>query len=226
MRRMFVFTVLALLLATAPVTAQVELVADVKKDLVDRRVIPNPQRENCDAFQILARVAWQLREQGAHLFRKTPGQNGCTWNGQRYSHDAIAFPTGWADILESAGPPANVNGPQWDWEAAVVAVHDRALFAAPFNLDPAPPIVTPPVIVPVPIPQPPAPSPQPLPTVDLCTAQIALLRTELAAVNANITEGRTENRNFFQRVAGEWKRILGVAALLVGGIVTGAGVSK
>ena len=169
------------------------------------------------------RVAWQLRAQGAKLFRKTEAQNGCTWGGQRFSHDAIAFPTGWADLLVSAGPPANVNGPDWQWHPGAIAVEDPALFAPPFDLDPAPPIGTPPIVIP-PVIAPPVALP-PLPAFDACAAQIALLRGELAVVNANITAGREENRGFFARLAGEWKRILGVASLIGGGILTGR-VSK
>src|SRR6188474_2120392 len=101
---------LALLLA-APASAQTleqlatrsgAFVQAVKDDLVQRGVIPTPQVTNCDAFQITARVAWYLRAQGAKLIPKTPAQNGCTWLGVRYSHDAIAFADGWADLLVGA----------------------------------------------------------------------------------------------------------------------------
>jgi len=145
MRNRVLTIALLLLTFSAPLAAQDRsktYVAAVKADLIARGIIPNPQTDNCHAFQIVARVAWGLRAQGARLLTKTPAQNGCTWLGVRYSHDVITFADGWADLLRSAGPPANVNEPDWQWTAS----GPSAGAVAPFDLDAgtAPPVVTPP----------------------------------------------------------------------------------
>lgn len=94
-----------------------QFVADIKNDLISRGIIPTEQSTNCHAFDITGRVAWHLRGEGAKLVRKTKPQNGCYKDGENdgFSHDAIAFPSKgfWADILSSAGPPDNGNGPVW-----------------------------------------------------------------------------------------------------------------
>lgn len=127
---------------------------------------------NCDAFQITARVAWALRSQGAQLFVKTPAQNGCVWNGVKYGLDTIAFPDGWVDILSSAGPPANTNGPQWDWHPGA----PTGVLAPPFDLDAGTPPVVPPPSVPPSDPGVPPPVP---------TEIIAQLFLEMQAVRMN-----------------------------------------
>lgn len=112
-----------------PVQNQTALVKRIKDELIAKG---QTFTTNCDAFAITGRVAWALRDQGARLIVKTPGQNGCTWtNGVRYSHDAIAFSDGWVDCLESAGPPLNTNGPTWGW----TAVPPTGPLAEPFNLE-------------------------------------------------------------------------------------------
>lgn len=130
-------------------TDQTALVARIKADLVARG---QTFTTNCDSFQITARVAWELWSQGAKLILKRPEQNGCTWAGVRYSHDAIAFSDGWADLLASAGPPANENRPSWQWHAGETFPADQ--LAYPFKMDAAP---TPDP----PTPWPPAPPPSP-----------------------------------------------------------------
>jgi len=112
---------------------------------------------NCDAAQITFRVAWVLRAEGAMLIRKSAAQNGCVWNGVKYSHDALQFPDGWADLLGSAGPPANVNTPSWQWTAGATNTADATKYAPPFDPDAgsAPPVVTPPPVVDPPPPLPP-----------------------------------------------------------------------
>jgi len=156
MRRIPALALALLVLTAAPLAAQDPLdqlaarsgafVQAVKNDLVVRGVIPTPQRDNCDSFQITARVAWRLRAQGAKLIPKTPAQNGCTWLGVRYSHDAIAFPDGWADLLVGAGPPLNQNQPAWQFSAT----GPSAGAVAPFDLDPVITITTPPPVTPPP----------------------------------------------------------------------------
>jgi hypothetical protein len=88
---------------------------------------------NCDTFEILGRVGWELRTDGAKLILKRPEQNGCTYLGVRYSHDALAFPGGWVDALVKAGPPENVNEPAWQWHPGEYIPQE--LQAAPFDLD-------------------------------------------------------------------------------------------
>jgi len=109
---------------------------------------------NCDAFQITARVAWVLRSEGATLIKKSAAQNGCVYLGQKYSHDALQFADGWADLLASAGPPANINTPTWQWTAGATNTADATKFAAPVDLDAGapviPPVVSPPVDPPLP----------------------------------------------------------------------------
>jgi hypothetical protein len=115
-----------------PIQDQTVLVKRIKDELIAKGKTFNT---NCDAFEITGRVAWALRDQGARLIVKTPGQNGCTWtNGVRYSHDAIAFSDGWVDCLVSAGPPLNTNGPSWSWTAGP----STGPLAEPFDLDPTP----------------------------------------------------------------------------------------
>src|SRR6185436_10638619 len=108
--------------ALMPIPNQTALVTEVKQDCLTRGVIPSPQTSNRDSFQITGRVAWRLRDKGAKLVLKNAAQNGYTledgpYAGARVSHDAIAFSDGWADCLTNAGPPANGNGPTWQWTA-------------------------------------------------------------------------------------------------------------
>lgn len=83
-----------------------DLVERVKNYLITKGVIFNT---HCASYEIVRRVAWVLRDQGAGLLA-TFHTSQC--NG--FSSDLIAFPDGSVvDILQSAGPPANLNGPQW-----------------------------------------------------------------------------------------------------------------
>lgn len=93
------------LLIASPAGAQSSVVASVKADLQARGVDITGE---CGAFQIVKRVAWQLRAQGAGLVAKQGGSQ-C----QGYSTDLIQFapPAGhWVDILQDAG---GQNVPQW-----------------------------------------------------------------------------------------------------------------
>ena len=123
-----------------PVSSQKDLVADIKAQLVAKG---QTFTTNCDAFQITGRVAWALRDRGAMLIKKSAAQNGCVlaagpFTGQKVSHDAIAFPDGWVDLLVSAGPPANVNGPAWDWHDAAAPPPTTVLL--PYDLDAGQPL--------------------------------------------------------------------------------------
>lgn len=207
---------LLVLAVAAPAAAQhgsAALVAKVKTEALAAGRLRVPAQDNCDAFQITVRVAWALRAEGAKLFLKNAGQNGCTYyNGVRYSHDAIAFPDGFADVLASAGPPANENRPSWQFTAG--GPPNPALVADPFDLDagqePPPIIVVPPV------------------GLDLSgvAAQLALLNAKVdelarasgeahASINQNVSDGRAENRSFFSAIAQHWKSIVAVAAPVV-----------
>lgn len=205
---------LVLGLAT-PAAAQhgsTDLVAKVKTEALAAGRLRVPPQDNCDAFQITVRVAWQLRAEGAKLFLKNPAQNGCTWNGVRFGHDAIAFPDGFADILASAGPPANENRPAWQFVAG--APTNPSLLADPFDLDAG--AGSPPPVVVVP------------PSLDLSgvPAQLAALTAKVdelarvsaeahASINQNVTDGRVENRGFFETVGRHWKSIVAVAGPVV-----------
>jgi len=107
-----------------PIPSQVPLLEQIKRDLLARGIIPPNPADNRAPFEIVSRLAWALRGQGARLLRKGPAQNGYTIEsgphaGERYSHDAISFPDGWVDCLANAGPPANENRPVWGWTDAV-----------------------------------------------------------------------------------------------------------
>ncbi len=99
MKRLF----LLCLLIAAPVSAQQSVVETVKADVVRRGI--NISGE-CGAFEIVKRVAWTLRSQGAGLVAK-PGGNNC----DGFSVDLIQFTDGrWVDVLSDAG---GLNGPAW-----------------------------------------------------------------------------------------------------------------
>lgn len=144
MKRIFMSTLICLLMANAAF-AQASLVAQVKDALI---LQGQTFTTNCDAFEITRRVAWLLRAEGAQLVGKTDAQNGCVFGTRKYSHDVIAFPTGWRDILHSAGPPANVNEPAWD----LTGTSPDAPLYAPFESGGVvvPPILPPVVTVPPP----------------------------------------------------------------------------
>ncbi len=149
------------------------LVQTIKADLV-----ANGARfqTNEDAAQITWRVAWHLRDQGARLFLKTPAQNGAVYQGLKYGHDTIAFPDGWVDCLVSAGPPANGNGPTWDWHPGAPS----GALAPPFDLD----ATTEPIVIVDPDP-PATPSSPPDPVLALAalTFQLALLQERVGLLH-------------------------------------------
>lgn len=92
------------------------------------------------------------------------------------------------------------------WESWLEVGHgDLGRVQTPARFLPSAPVVAPPVVTP-PIYVPPAP----LPSIDLSGvyAQIAALSVKLDAINQNVTDGRAENRSFFQAVAANWKGIV------------------
>lgn len=226
MRKLVTLVLVLLIAAPIPAFAQdpsqshADVVDRVKNDLMIRGVIPIPQRDNCDSFQITVRVAWELRAAGAKLFLKNAAQNGCTWrNGIRYSHDAIAFPNGFVDLLRDAGPPVNGNWPVWQWKAT--GPSNPATLADPFNLDEAA------------APPPPPPAEQLLPSTDLTPllyrldllastpaalarieAQLAALEQEQKATREDIAKARTDANTFL-------KQALQYVAPIVGALLAG-----
>ncbi len=128
-----------------------QIVEQVKIALITRG---QRWKTNEDAFQITGRVAWILRAQGAMLVGKNPGQNGADTPVGRVSHDAIAFPGGWKDVLAGAGPEDNFNLPCWEPTgssgAQLIAPYDLDLGATPDVPAPVEPAPVPPVVVPAP----------------------------------------------------------------------------
>jgi len=136
-----------------PISSQVPLLEQIKRDLLARGIIPPNPTDNRAPFEIVSRLAWALRAQGARLLRKGPAQNGYTIEsgphaGERYSHDAISFPDGWVDCLANAGPPANENRPVWGWTDAVRDPSNPNT-AEPFDPDAATAHLAPPAPAPV-----------------------------------------------------------------------------
>lgn len=132
-----------LVLIPIQASAQVELVASIKADLVARGV---NLAGSCGALEITKRVAWALRSQGVGLLDK-PNGNNC----QGYSVDYLVFPDmSGRDILGDGGGD---NVPEWDAEPNEPPGTFAGRWRAP--IDPAdtgipvPPPV-PPVIVTVP----------------------------------------------------------------------------
>ena len=170
-----------------PIPSQVPLLEEIKRDLLARGVIPPNPTDNRAPFEIISRLAWALRGQGARLIRKAPAQNGYTIEsgphaGERYSHDALSFPDGWVDCLASAGPPANENRPVWGWTDAV-RDPNSANAAEPF--DPDAPTATAPSLAP---PQATIPTQQPAVAdseVARAVGQIAALLQEMRAAQEN-----------------------------------------
>ncbi len=191
-------------------TDRTYLVREVRADLEARGIyqaaLPDGNRA---AWEITARVVWACRHEGARLVVKTAGQNGYTFHDIRYSHDAIAFPTGWVDCLIGAGPPDNQNEPGWGW-------HDGAISgptADPFDLDAG--------LSPLPGPIPPeVPLPEPEPEVPPhdWSALTALL-TEAADRLSLIEHGQEQFLSRLIMINAELAKIQATQAKGVGGRV-------
>lgn len=117
-----------LLAGAAPVFAQrpdhADVVTAVKADLDARHM---DLAGACGAFEVVKRVAWQLRSEGAGL-RAKAGGSGCVWQGVLYAADIVSYPDGTnVDMLIDAG---GSNVPAWNVyppDAAVIAFHRPAL---------------------------------------------------------------------------------------------------
>lgn len=128
---------LALVFVASPLFAQQSVVVQVKADLLARGF--NLSGE-CGAFEVVKRVAWNLRGQGFGLVAKSGGSN-C----QGYSTDLIQSASQWVDILGDAG---GQNEPQWSPHSDVTPSMWRPA------IDPGDTPTPVPVPVPVPVPTP------------------------------------------------------------------------
>lgn len=180
-------------------TAQVEVVAAVKNDLVARGVnLAGP----CGAFEITKRVAWVLRAQGVGLLDK-PGGNNC----QGYSVDYLVFPDfSGRDILGDGG---GENAPQWSGEPNEPAGAFAGRWRAPF--DPGD------VVGPAPGPMPPTP-PQ---TPNLDQQILDAIKAHEAAQAVE----RAKAEAFRQAVGREWAKfglfLTKYVLPVVGGLLVG-----
>lgn len=226
MRLIIILLVATFLTTSAAVaTAQQSVVADVKAKLV---AAGQQWHTNCDAFEITRRVACRT---GASLIPKFGSQNGCYPPGHPngYSHDAIAFgpaPAGpWFDVLVSAGPDANVNGPTWSrtnpYPVALVQ---------PWSCNEPETPALPPVLPPPPVtePQPPAP-PAPLPAIDLSpflnsqqvlAYKIGELQTLIETLRAELRAFVEHEDQRWAKVNAAWKKVLAIVGAAGPAIVT------
>jgi hypothetical protein len=144
-----------------------------------------------------------------------------------YGRDATLVPGSGVDDLWYYVRQANHFGVYGDdqchagwsgyWESWLRVGHgDLALVQSPaqFRPEAPPPVMTPPVI------------PPPVFSDAAILAQLATLKSAVdelarasgdahAAINQNITDGRTENRNFFKAVGDHWRSIAAVAGPFV-----------
>lgn len=70
-----------------------------------------------------------------------------------------------------------------------------------------PPIVVPPPVVTPPIVTPPVVTPAPVLDLSSVNAQLAAIAAKVDAVNTNVTDGRAENKTFFDNVKSVWAQI-------------------
>ena len=162
-----------------------DLVRLVKSELILKGVsLDGP----CGAFEITKRVAWGLRNEGYGLLGgKTPAQNGCSANGDKYAVDWLLKSDGHGiDILSDAG---GTNTPVWIEETA-----SSLLYRPAFDPQdtPAPPTPIPPT------PLPPVQDPEiaalreqivALTTIiDTLTARLAHVLEDLAALNTRVSD--------------------------------------
>ncbi|MEO8259894.1 MAG: hypothetical protein ABI868_21295 [Acidobacteriota bacterium] len=82
----------------------------------------NPARTEAGAFEVVKRVAWLLRGQGAGLLIKNGGENIVPWKGYSFSASRICYPDGHIYKLLSDVP--TTNGPSWQDNDFV----DRSLY--------------------------------------------------------------------------------------------------
>lgn len=160
----------------------VEIVAIIKANLEARGV---DLSGTCGSFQITARVAWALREDGWGLIAKRPDQNGCTVYGQRFSHDALVMVDGSAavDLLVNS---ETENRPAWN----ATGLPPAGSWRAPWNPDAT--------TEPVPTPAPPASEVPPDALLTLLTA-IETRLTELRDTQQQIAVTQEAMRETLNR---------------------------
>lgn len=236
--------VILLLINLLPVQAfaQADVVARVKATLVAHNV---PISGACGALRINNAVAWELRPAYGLLhkaggFRAILKADGSCLDGEQ-SSDPEGFATDYLirgrdgvgfDILGDGG---GANNPQWAGpeDGPDMVARNFANYREPF--DPAPymgggPVATVPGTLPGPLTS--APSTFQTPDLSGIVAQLQLLNLKVDAltvnsvdahetINRNVTEGRAENRTFFEAVRTQWKAIVG-KALLYGAPIIGA----
>jgi hypothetical protein len=93
---------------------------------------------------------------------------------------------------------------------------------ARFQPSAAPPVVPPPVVPPAPPPLDLSGVPAQLAALTATVEELARASAEAhAAIHQNVTDGRAENRNFFQSVAAHWKQITAVLGPAAAAFVAG-----
>ena len=189
--------------------APVDVVRAVKAGLVARNyefhLVPDTDPDGsedsrCGAFAITGRAAYQLAQRGYSVFliAKSPGQNGCTYAGQRYSHDAIVVNGQCVDILFRS---ETRNEPAWN---LCEQTPEPTTWRPPFPLDsenPAPP--PPPIVIP--------PAPPHVQIVDLSG-----LEAQLVALDAKLDQHIAQEEAHWAKVKGIWDGIMKPALTFVG----------
>lgn len=198
------------LLHAAPAVAQDHKadVALVRSSLILKGVdLSGP----CGAFEITKRVAWMLRGEGYGLLGgKSPAQNGCAANGDKYAIDWLLKADGTGvDILGDAG---GQNAPTWNPDEA-----SPAFFRLAFDPgDVAPPPVVPPA-PPAPVPTPvPVPVPVPDTTVVPLLQQIIMLQQRQLDVILTIAATTTNTNDHVVNMDRTLSQTLGSFSKFVG----------
>lgn len=84
-------------------------------------------------FEVIKRVAWLLRGEGAGLLIKTSGENVVLWQGYSFSATRICYSDGRINKLIGDAGPGGANSPGWSADDFV----DRALYVP--AIDPSKP---------------------------------------------------------------------------------------
>jgi hypothetical protein len=214
MNRTIAFMLGGLLLA-APTYAQDH------SDVVRQVAAIHPVAKTVDgAFQftleVLAALNAQFPQERAGLLEKVLGDNIVPYAGTLVSAGRIAYPNQHSIKLLSDIP--STNNPEWVDEGPVsLGGFMKGYLAVPIG-----PTSQPPIVVNVPA------TPAPIFDTTALEAQIADLIAKVdnltkadddahKSINQNVTDGRQENRNFFQSIADHWKSI----TLIVSPIATG-----
>ena len=209
--RLLIWTVTLITAITLDARAQDQSfqVAQAKSDLLAKGVNISG---SCGAVKITNLVAWRLRPAYGLLFKQGGNRaalqpDGSCLSGDEttaggYATDYLIQRNLWDgyDLLSDGG---GLNGPQWSGPENDPATQARNIQNFREPLDPRgyyvdgqiiPPVITPPVITP----------PVPLPSIDLLQQCVALI----TKVDANVTAGREENRQFQEHLKTFWQQVL------------------